>query len=257
MPKKFIANGARIKELRANSMTPLPQKLFAERCRISERQLRRIENDNQRIELSQLQRIATELRVGIEEIAFGTQGPVLVTPQGKAEASSVTARPEPETTIIPRHTTTHLRPVATAQALYELARDSMEVIPLVLVDAPAAQMAMIKECLALLKAVSDHRWSCGAPVPGDVHDSADFPEINRRTRLAELFVLIKGHDIRIVAEREIYQYPAGARPWLEGQKTCFQVVVGFAAPRGEYDEEYVVVPFDAGSEVVLPWKPIF
>jgi len=198
-----------------------------------------------------LQRIAKELDIGLDEIAFGTRGPMLVTQSKGVAPSSDSAMLKPKLTVIPRYGTASLPAVSTAQALYELAEGSMEVIPHVLVDVPAAQMAMIKECLALLKAVSDRQWSCGAPVTADVHDADDFPEIARRTRLAELFVLLKGHDIRVVAEREDYHYPPGAKPWLEGQSRCFQLIVAFAPPRGEYDEESVSVPFDQGREIVL------
>jgi hypothetical protein len=115
-------------------------------------------------------------------------------------------------------------------------------------------MAMIKECLAVLKAVSDRRLSRGASVPADAHDDADFPGISRRCRLTELFVLLKGHDIRIVAEQEEYRYPPGAIPWLPGQKFCFQLIIGFAAPCGEYSEEGVTVPFDGGCDITLSSK---
>jgi hypothetical protein len=96
----------------------------------------------------------------------------------------------------------------------------MEIVPHVLVDAAPAQMEMIEECLKILRTISDQQWSFQSPVASDAYDSADFPEANRRRRLAELFVLLKGHDIRIVAESEIYHYPPGATPWLEGQSTC-------------------------------------
>jgi hypothetical protein len=117
-------------------------------------------------------------------------------------------------------------------------------------------MDMIEECLEILKVISDQEWSCGRPVASDAHDSADFPETSRRRRLAELFVLLKGHDIRILAETESYRYPPGATPWLEGESTCWHLVVAFAPPRGEYEEERVTVPFDRGREFVLPYKPI-
>lgn len=257
MVKRATANGARIKELRLNSLTELPQKRFAERCQISERHLRRIENENPSVPMPVLQRIAQGLGVGVDDIAYGMQGPELVRKQDNADAPLVAAPARPETIFIPRYRTTSLSPIANAQALYELAENSMAVIPHVLVDAPSSEMVMIKECLSLLKAVSDRRWSLGSPPPTDAHDDADFPEVSRRSRLAELFVLIKGHDIRIVAGREDYRYPPGATPWLVGQTFCFQLIIGFAPPRGEYEEESVAVPFDGGTDITLPYKPLF
>ena len=173
-----------------------------------------------------------------------------------AGASLVTPVPS-ETTASPRYTTTTLSPVPSAQALYEMAVRNMAIIPHVLVDAPSKEMEMIKECLALLKTVSDRQWSRGTLVPADSHDDADFPEVSRRCRLGELFVLLKGHDIRIAACSEIYYYPPGAVPRLSGQKFCFQLVVGFAPPRGEFDEETVSLPFDGGCDHTSPSEPIF
>jgi transcriptional regulator with XRE-family HTH domain len=250
MVKKVTSNGTQIKKLRTDSLSELPQKKFAAVCGISERQLRRIENDSLVVPMPVLQRIAKALGVCVDAIAYGAQRPTLATENDNVVTLSNAPAPTPE--IIPRHTTVGLSPVSTAQALYELAQSSMEVIPHVLVDAPSEQMAMIKECLSLLKAVSDRRWSCGAPVTADAHDDADFPEVSRRSRLAELFVLLKGHDIRVVAEHAIYMYPPGARPWTQGQSSCFQFIIGFAPPRSEYEEEYVTVPFDGGREIVLP-----
>src|SRR5271155_5833685 len=95
----------------------------------------------------------------------------------------------------------------------------------------------------------------------DAHDDADFPEVSRRRRLAELFVLLKGHDIRIVANSEHYEYPLGATPlegrctfdrlrlteamtsWPRWQVSAYHLVVAFAPPRGEYEEDQVTVPF--------------
>jgi len=115
-------------------------------------------------------------------------------------------------------------------------------------------MAMVEECLGLLKAVSQRQWSCGKPVAQDAYDDTDFPEISRRKRLTELFVLLKGHDIRVVASREMYRYPPGEMPWLEDQRDCWHLVIAFAPPLGEWEEERVSVPFDGGSEIVLPYE---
>ena len=91
----------------------------------------------------------------------------------------------------------------------------------------------------------------------DAYDGVDFPGASRRRRLAELFVHLKGHDIRIVAASEIYRYPPGERPWTDDQDMCFQAVVGFAPPRAGCDEEDVAVSYDGGRDVVLPDKPLF
>jgi len=258
MVKKFTTNGSEIKRRRNDNLNDMPQKLLAQKCGISEKTVQRIENANYPISLTLLHKMGTALGAKIDEIAYGVGRPTLVGKQDRTSVHSHTPGPAslPETTVIPRHTTSRLDPVLTAQALYELAQGSQEIIPHVLIDVPATQMAIIYECLTLLKAVSDRQWFLDdAPVAADAHDTAEFPDISRRTRLAELFVLIKGHDIRLVAEREIYHNP-GVSPRLEGLDFCFQLLVGFAPPRAEYEEEYVTVPFDAGREVVLPSESI-
>jgi transcriptional regulator with XRE-family HTH domain len=273
MVMRLVADGARIKELRTGGVAELPQKTLAGQFGISERQLRRVENQNLEIPLPVLERIAKALGVAVEDVSFGLRGPQLVSGE-KTPALAASAVEEPETMHLPRHTTASLAPVAGAQALYELAKHSMEIVPHVLVDVAPAQMEMIEECLEILKVISEQEWSCGYPVASDAHDDADFPEASRRRRLAELFVLIKGHDIRIVADSEHYEYPLGATPpegrctfdrlrlteamtsWPRWHVSSNHLVVAFAPPRGEYEEERVTVPFDRGCEKVLPYKPI-
>jgi transcriptional regulator with XRE-family HTH domain len=249
MAMKLMANGARIKELRLGGIAELPQKTLAAQCGISERQLRRIENKNAATRLPILKQIAKVLAVTVDDISVGFRGPQLVFP-------TIAAKDEPETLHIPRQTTAWLAPVASAQNLYELAKSSMEIVPHVLVDARPVQMEMIEECLEILKVISEREWPGNRLVTSDSHDDADFPEVSRRRRLAELFVLIKGHDIRIAAEVQIYEYPPGATPWLEGARTSDHLMIAFAPPRREYEEEKVTVFFDRGRELVLPYKPI-
>jgi len=273
MVMKTTPNGQRIKELRTSQKEELPQMKFAYQCGISERTLRRIETENRVVGYPTLIRIAEKLGVAIEQVALSVSGPKLVA-GGKVLSSATTgaainlaispdqktepqASVEPETIHIPRHTTAGLASVASAQALYELAEGSMQIKPHMLVDAAPAQMGMVEECLGLLKAVSQRQWSCGEPVAPDAHDGADFPEMSRRKGLAELFVLLKGHDIRIVASREMYRYPPGETPWLKGQRDCWHLVIAFAPPRGEWEEDGVSVPFDGGCDIVLPYKPVF
>jgi transcriptional regulator with XRE-family HTH domain len=260
MVMKLTPNGQKIKGLRTGQKIELPRKTLAAQCGISERQLQRIENENLVVGFPTLNRLADKLGVAIEDIvssAHGATAPSAVDLSTSPARKTERASSEPETIQIPRHTTTGLAPVASAQALYELAEWSMEIKPHMLADAAPAQMTMIEECLSLLKVVSKQRWSCGKPVPPDAHDGTDFPEMSCRKRLAELFVLIKGHDIRILANREMYRYPPDETPWLEGQSICWHLVIAFAPPRGEYEEETVSVPFDGGCDIVLPYKPIY
>jgi transcriptional regulator with XRE-family HTH domain len=250
MVMRLVANGARIKELRTGGTAELPQKTLAARCGISERQLRRMENKNAVTKLPVLERVAKELGVGVGDISYGIGGPQLVLSEKKPAPET------PEIMHLPRHTTASLPPVVSAQSLYELAKSSMKVVPHVLADAGQAEMEMIEEFLEILKVISDQEWSYGRPVASDAHDGNDFPEVSRRRRLAELFVLLKGHDIRILAETAICDYPTGKKHWLEAWHSQEHLLVAFAPPRGEYEEERVTVPFDRGRELVLPYKPI-
>jgi DNA-binding XRE family transcriptional regulator len=255
MTMRLTPNGARIKELRTRCATELPQKKLADLCNISERQLRRIENENVEVISPTAERIAKALKVTVEDIVFSAGWPKLVQ-EVKEPPSSIIETVCPETISIPRYTTAGLAPVSGAQELYGLAEGNMEIVPHVLVDCPPAQMAMIEECLSLLKGISLRRWSGGKAIAPDVHDGADFPETSRLRRLAELFVLLKGHDVRIVAAGTmIYHYPPGATAWLKGERTSFQLVIAFAPPRGEYEESTVAVPFDGGRDLVLPYNP--
>jgi transcriptional regulator with XRE-family HTH domain len=250
MVMRLMANGARIKELRTGGTAELPQKTLAGLCGISERQLRRMENKNVAAKLPVFERLASALGVAVGDISIGLRGPQLISGEKKPAPET------PEIMHLPRHTTASLPPVVSAQSLYELAKSSMEVVPHVLVDAGPAEMEMIEECLEILKVISDQAWFRGRPVASDAHDDADFPEVSRCRRLAELLVLLKGHDIRILAESKIYHYPLGSKPWLEGWDFHEHLLVAFAPPRGEYEEEWVTVPFDRGRESVLPYKPI-
>lgn len=256
MAMKVAVNGARIKTLRAEAADELPQKKLAALCGISERQLRRIENGNLAVSKSVLRQLAAHLKVEMPEIAFGLDGSQLA-PSQKNSQTALTKEEDSAEIHIPRHTTTFLGPVPGAHALYDMAANCQQIVPHVLVDAAPAQMEMIEECLDLLNAISRRKWSAGEPIPPDAYDATAFPEMARRKRLSELFVLLKGHDIRIVADQLIYDYPAGEDPWLPGQRFCFQLVIAFAPPRGQYEEDSLTVPFDGGRDQVLPRKPIF
>jgi transcriptional regulator with XRE-family HTH domain len=172
---RLVVNGARIKELRTGGMVELPQKTLSGQCGISERQLRRVENKNLATTLPVLERLAKALGVAVEDISFGLRGPQLVSGE-KTPALAAAAVDEPETMHFPRYTKASLAPVAGAQALYELAKGSMEIVPHLLVDAAPAQMEMVEECLEILKVISDQQWCCGCPVASDAHDGADSSE---------------------------------------------------------------------------------
>ena len=200
-----------------------------------------------------LQRACARFRAGdgtIQMTAFNV-------PPTKTTTPAIAPPDEKRTFHVPRYTTVGLSPVTAPQELYKLAEDSMEIVPHVLVDAPPAQMTMIEECLSLLNAVSQRRWSCRGPVTPDAHDETDFPDISRRRRLTDLFVQLKGHDIRIVASRETYSYPPGETPLLAGIGVCEQLVIAFAPPRGEYEEASVSVPFDGGRDFEVPRKSLW
>src|ERR1700756_3783609 len=155
-----------------------------------------MENKNVAVKLPVLERLASALGVAVDDISYGLRGPQLISGEKKPAPET------PEIIHLPRHTTESLPPVVSAQSLYELAKSSMEVVPHVLVDAGPAEMEMIEECLEILKVISHQAWFRGHPVASDAHDDADFPEVSRCRRLAELLVLLKGHDIRILGEEK-------------------------------------------------------
>jgi DNA-binding XRE family transcriptional regulator len=182
MVKKITPNGKRIKELRTNHAIEFPQLRFAHSCNISERTLRRIENENLAVPAPLLLKIAKTLRTFIEDITLNlSDSKATLQPDESTMLTSTTPNKE-KVIFITRYTNIILGPIST-QRLCELAEICPDIIPHILVDAPPAQMAMIKEYLELLKAISDRKGSFDEAAIADVHDDADFPEVSRRGRL--------------------------------------------------------------------------
>jgi DNA-binding XRE family transcriptional regulator len=258
MALKLKPKGHRIKALREASETEYRQKTLAAKIPISERALRRIENEDKVTKAEVLRRIAGALNTTLEDIAYGSSGPRLVIENGKAVrgVSKKTQGAGPDFTDIPRFSTAYLYPVKGAQHLFDEIGHAQEIAPHILIDAEPELFALIEELLTLLKGVMLREWSALGPALSDDFDDEEFPNVSRMRRMSEILVLLKGNDIRVAVGTHTKHYQDGETPWLEGQKWFTQLLIAFV-PAGEYFEDTVEVPVDHGKDIRLPMEPIF
>src|SRR6185437_172385 len=256
MPMILIPNGRRIKELRRKRERGSTQKELEFSTGISERALRRIENENRPTQIENLRRLAAELEVPLEDIVFAASGqPRLVPTNGEIVRQRPSEHSEPEFIDIPRYSTASLMPMRKVQQLYQEVSYAQAIVPHLLVQANSERLALIEELLGLLKAIMVRHWSVLGPATPDEHDKADFPELSRQRRVSDLMVLLKGNDIRICANTHIKYYQPRETPWLPEQKFFTQLQIAFASPV-EYGGEDVSVPVDHGKDIRLPRDPI-
>jgi transcriptional regulator with XRE-family HTH domain len=256
MPLMLTPRGQRIKQLRERRETEYRQKTIAAKARISVRTLRRIENENKLSRVEDLRRLAAALDTTLDDIAFATDRPRLVSDQPEKSVGVRSEESHPGFIEISRYSTTYLRTVKGAQDLCEQAGFGQEIVPYILVQADAERLALIEELLSLLKAMVLRKWQILGPAALDRYDRCEFPEASRLKRLAELLVLLKGNDIRVVADTHMKHYQDGEAPWLPGEKYYTQLIVGFAPPV-EYGQESIEVPVDHGRDLKIPTKPPF
>jgi hypothetical protein len=107
--------------------------------------------------------------------------------------------------------------------------------------------------LSLLKGIMQRQWHSLGPAAPDSYDELEFPDISRRKRIAEVLVLLKGNDIRIVIDGHFKYYQDWETPWLPGMSFYTQLLIGFAPP-AMYGEEGVEVPIDHGKDLKIPSK---
>lgn len=256
MPMILTPNGRRIRELRRNRERGSTQKELEHSTGISERALRRIENENRPTRIESLRRLAAALGVPLDDIVFAAGGqPRLASTTGEVVTDPSKERSDPEFIDIPRHDTALLKPMKTVQQLYEEVGHAQEIVPHLLAQADAERLALVEELLGILKTLMMHQWSVLGSPPPDAHDEAEFPDLSRQRRMAELMVLLKGNDIRVCAETHFKYYQPGETPWLPGEKWITQIHIAFAPP-AEYGEENVSVPVDHGKDIRLPRGPI-
>jgi transcriptional regulator with XRE-family HTH domain len=255
MAMMFVPKGEHIKNLRENRETGYLQKTIAGKTGISERRLRRIENENIMTKAEDLRRLAAALDTTLDDISFAPEAPSHLAIRNGESALSTTSEELSEFKKVPRHGTHFLRPVRGAADLYDEAGYAQEIVPHILVEPDPERFALIEELLSLLQGIMLRQWHSLGPATPDCYDDLEFPDIGRQKRISELLVLLKGNDIRVVADTHMKYYQDRETPWLEGQKYYTQLLIGFAPP-DEYGEETVVVPVDHGKDLKIPRKPI-
>ena len=129
---RYTADGRCIKELRQRRERRATQKEFAYEVRISERQLRKIENGNAALQVDVLERIASAFGVPWQDLVFASDQPRLVSGEVAGTPGLLPPARNSEPTIVPRFDTTYA-PVAKDEAdLFASAKGSHIVVSHVL-----------------------------------------------------------------------------------------------------------------------------
>ena len=116
MPRKFIINGPKIRQLREDRERGATQKEFAYEIGVSERTLRKFEKENHQVDRPTLDKIAKAFGIHRDEVIFSPRGPRLIS-EATASVSAKKKPPGPSDApiIIPRFDTIYVRVVITAR----------------------------------------------------------------------------------------------------------------------------------------------
>lgn len=242
--KTHRANGSHIKRLRELLRSGSTQKEAAFAVGISERQLRKIENNSAIIRRDVLERLARYLGVEVKDIAYAVDGPRLVPSGSTVEAISTILFPVGDY-LQPRYDTEYASATMDADELFKHANSSRNVVCTIETKLTSELSSYANEIMELLCGLSYSQRSILDTVSEDAERS-----IKRRIR--ELLVLLKGNDIwvyetwvlRYVPERDDLP-PEGAESRME-----FQTVLAFGPP-GEYGETSLKVIVDYGQPCIV------
>ncbi len=241
--KRFKTKGRHIKELRERRERRATQKEFAYEVRISERQLRLIENRNKEITADVVDRIGKALGVPRQAIVFAIDQPRLVLTEGDELVAGHAATEEPERVLVPRFDTDIASVVRDEAALFSDAKDKHVVVSHVLTRLTAETECYAEDLLDNLQSVTKENRDSSAPIDGR-------EELRLRRRLRELLVLLKGNDVWVYATTHFKYLPEKdvVSEKRDYSHVEMQVIVAFGPP-GEYGEDTVEVPIDHGQ----PW----
>jgi transcriptional regulator with XRE-family HTH domain len=128
MAMMLVPKGERIKNLRENRETGYRQKTIAGKTGISERRLRRIENENIMTKAEDLRRLAAALDTTLDDISFAPDAASHLAVRNGETAPSTTSEEVSEFIEVPRHGTIYLRPVRGAAHLSDEARSARIVV---------------------------------------------------------------------------------------------------------------------------------
>jgi transcriptional regulator with XRE-family HTH domain len=240
--KRYMTNGAHVRELREQRERRATQKEFAHEVCISERHLRQIETRNAAVPVEVIQRIAGALAVPWQAVVFSPDSPRAV-PDANAASSALNTAKERGPITMPRFDTYPASVVRDEADLFKSAAQSHVVVSHVLTTLTPETSNYADELLELLEALTWERRDLLVPVSGR-------EELRIRCRLHELLVLLKGNDVWVYAMDHFKYFPESydVPPKRDSSKMQMQAIIAFGPP-GEYGEESLRVPIDHGQ----PW----
>lgn len=232
--KKFKANGSQIKKLRMESERLSTQKEFSHALGISERKLRKIENEDDLVPRDIAERLGKLLNTPWQSLISLIEG--ASSAGSKRIPAAVTKMAADDILHIPRYDEEIASVVRDAVKLYEDTRSSRVVVSKIQTSLTSETESYADELLNILNGIVDKRHM----------EPAGREEIALQRRIRELLVLLKGSDVWIYTTLHWKRLPESNCPVANWDAGCeLQIIVAFGPP-GEYGEETVRVPVDNG-----------
>lgn len=246
--KTYRVNGSHIKRLRELLRFGSTQKEAAFAVGISERQLRKIENNSAIVKRNVLERLARYLGVAVKDIAYAIDGPRLV-PSGSAAEALSTVLFAVGDYLQPRYDTEYASATMDADELFKHANSSQNVVCTIETKLTAELSSYTNETMELLCGLSYSQRSILDTIPEDAERAT-------KRRIRELLVLLKGNDVWVYETWVLRHVPECDDLPPEGadSKMEFQIVLAFGPP-GEYGETSLKVMVDYGQpRIVKGWR---
>lgn len=246
--KKFTPKGSAIKQLRENLDRLSTQKEMANEVGVSERQYRKIENENSAIAMSTVDRLAKALGVHRETIIFSTGAPVAVdqppTPEPAAKSFM-----DDEDKLIPRYDWDLATATTDQGRLYKEATTSTDFAAVIETNLTEETSAYAQELFEILEGLTRSKR-------GYLDDIPPAEEIALRRRIRQLLVLLKGNDVWVYETSILRRLPERHTLAPEGEPVEYSSRLMVAlGPPGEYGEVTMRVSIDNGQPFILPsWK---
>ena len=245
--KKVTPIGRKIKELREQQDRRSTQKEFAYAVGISERMLRKIENENALLSVGILERIAKLLGVPHSQLAFSLNGPQAVPLLDVPDLCE--ALDFSKDRLIPRFEDCFAYACMDEGKLYAAMRNSNDVKTVVKTSLNDETEAYVRELVEILGSLTrDHRDAVLPPV------AIDEGQIRRRIR--QLMVLLKGNDVWLYETDVMRRLPE--RDTLDSDdEDCtwsWRTMIVFGPP-GEYGETSIDIEVDNGRPHILKGFP--
>jgi transcriptional regulator with XRE-family HTH domain len=245
--RKIQVDGKMIKELRDGRDRAATQKEFAHEIRVSERQLRAIENRNALVTADVADRISRALNKPLQVLLARDDGPPPA-PQTTAQNAVEVAKPVRREELLPRFDETIANFVGDEAGLVELVKGNWILVSHVLTALNAETSAYAEELISILQSLV---WD---PRVEERHRLDGAGEIGLRRRIRELLVLLKGNDIWVYGDSNMKALPETYEVQPKGGPCDyeFQAIIAFGPP-GEYGETSIHVPIDRGQPSILTW----